>query len=95
MRTSSFRRTTLVLLLAAFLTTPWASAAGLRTDGGQPAVSEAASWDLFDRVWGFLESIWSKTGCHLDPNGVCEADPAQSPQAKEGCHIDPFGGCKP
>jgi hypothetical protein len=36
----------------------------------------------------FLSSLWSESGCHIDPNGRCIA-----PQTDEGCRIDPNGGC--
>ena len=35
----------------------------------------------------FLSSLWSETGCMIDPDG-CAA-----PRADEGCRIDPSGGC--
>jgi hypothetical protein len=51
----------------------------------------------------FLSSLWSETGCRLDPNGCpaprtdegCRIDPdgCPAPGADEGCHIDPNGGC--
>ena len=36
----------------------------------------------------FLSSLWSETGCRLDPNGGCF-----TPQAETGCHLDPDGRC--
>jgi hypothetical protein len=50
----------------------------------------------------FLSSLWSESGCRLDPNGGCltpqgdegpELDPngAPAPQMDEGCHLDPNG----
>lgn len=33
-----------------------------------------------------LSSLWSESGCMIDPNG-CAA-----PRTDEGCHIDPSGG---
>jgi hypothetical protein len=35
----------------------------------------------------FLSSLWSESGCHIDPDG-CPA-----PRTVEGCHLDPNGGC--
>ena len=35
----------------------------------------------------FLSSLWSMTGCMIDPSG-CPA-----PRSDEGCRIDPNGGC--
>jgi hypothetical protein len=37
----------------------------------------------------FLSSLWSESGCRLDPDG-CPA-----PRADEGCRLDPNGGCLP
>lgn len=96
MPTASFRRTTLLLLLVAVLASPWPSAAGPRAEEPRPArAAEPAAMDFFDRVWSFLESMWSKSGCDVNPNSVCDTDTAQPPQAKEGCHINPNGGCTP
>ena len=95
MLTASFR-CTIRLLLVAVLAFPWPSAAGPRTEEPRPArVAEPAVMDVFDSVWSFLQSIWSKSDCYIDPNGVCDTDTAQLPQAKTGCYIDPFGQCRP
>lgn len=47
----------------------------------------AAQPALLDQARSFLFSVWSETGCHIDPSGKC------APSTDEGCHIDPSGGC--
>lgn len=95
MRTASFRRKTVVLLLIAVLAVPLASAAGPRPESSGPASAVALSpLELLDHLWSFLRSAWSKTGCHIDPSGQCTTDTSQPPvQTKEGCEIDPSGRC--
>ena len=97
MLTPSFRRTILLLLLAAVLATPWASAAGPRAAESPSAQAvESAPLDLLGRVWSFLRNAWSKEGCHIDPSGLCSTGTSQPPpQTKEGCNIDPSGQCRP
>lgn len=90
MQSAMFRRTVFLLLLLTVLTAPWASAAvGQVAD--RPAESEASPLELLGRVWDFLKSAWSESGCRLDPNGRCA--PAPQPQTDEGCRLDPNGGC--
>jgi hypothetical protein len=48
------------------------------------AASLAAAPPAF---FDFLSTLWSETGCMIDPSG-CPA-----PQTDEGCHIDPSGSC--
>jgi len=92
MLTASLRRKTLLLLLAAVLAAPWASAAGPRTETAQPAqAAESAPLDALERLWGLLRNAWIKDGCHLDPFGRCTAQPPV--QTKEGCRLDPDGRC--
>jgi hypothetical protein len=96
MLTATFRRTLVLLLLAAVLAAPWASAAGLRSESSRPAKAvESISWDLLDGVWSFLRSVWETEGCHIDPSGTCDSGTPTPPQTKGGCHIDPDGVCRP
>jgi hypothetical protein len=97
MLTATLRRTTILLLLMAFLAAPWASAAGIRSESPNPErVVELTSWDFLDGVWSFLQSVLSKSGCSANPDGLCTSDTTQPPpQAKTGCHIDPTGQCVP
>jgi hypothetical protein len=88
MQNASCRRTVFLVLLLTVLAVPWASAAP-RLDADRPAAASALG--LLDRVWAFLKSAWSETGCHLDPDGRCA--PAPQPQTDEGCRLDPNGGC--
>ncbi len=82
MPNASLRRKILVcLLLITVLAVPWAAAA----DRAAPAP------DLFHRVWSFFTSLWSKTGCHIDPDGHCGI-PQILPD--EGCNVDPLGRCR-
>jgi hypothetical protein len=95
MLTATFRRTLVLLLLAAILATPWALAAGPRNEH-RPRAAESISWDLLDGVWGFLQNVWSKTGCSVNPDGLCgSGTPTPPVQIKSSCHIDPFGQCVP
>jgi hypothetical protein len=92
MSRSSFRRTTLVLLLLTLLTTPLASAAVRQA---QPRAATPAPVELLSRAWSLLASLWGEEGCHIDPDGRCVTNPVQvaPPQVHEGCHIDPNGRC--
>jgi hypothetical protein len=95
--TSLRRKVVVLLLLTAVLTAPGAFA-GHRLDKPRPAHSaELAPLALVSRAWSFLTSLWSKTGCHIDPNGACVNSPAPLPpptdQSDIGCNIDPFGRC--
>jgi hypothetical protein len=96
MMTRSFRRTTILLLLIAVLATPCVWAAGPRAaESARPAQALApARVDLFNQLWSTLRSLWSKTGCHIDPSGLCPVPPPPPTiQTDEGCHIDPNGRC--
>ena len=88
---SPFSRKAAVLLLLAVLAVPWASAASPRQADARPAKAAAESHDLVSRFWSFLTSIWSESGCRIDPDGRCVPNP--QPQTDEGCMIDPNGRC--
>lgn len=45
----------------------------------------AAPAPLLDPFWSFLSSVWSESGCRIDPSGGC------APTTDEGHHIDPDG----
>jgi hypothetical protein len=96
MFTTSLRRKVVVfLLLISVLTAPGAFA-GHRLEKPRPAHNaEPAHLALVSRAWSFLTSLWSKTGCHIDPNGACVNSPAPLPpptgQSDIGCNIDPNG----
>jgi|SRR5215203_2090458 len=98
MFTTSLRRKVVVfLLLAAVLTAPGAFA-GHRLEKPRPAHNaEPAPLALVSHAWSFLTSLWSKSGCQIDPNGRCLTGPAPLPlptnQSDAGCNIDPNGGC--
>jgi len=96
MSSSTFRRTTLVLLFFALLTASWASAAGLKAQAKSAA---PAPGDLLSRAWSLLVSLWGEEGCHLDPSGRCVTSPVQVAPPKvdtdTGCNIDPSGRCTP
>jgi len=78
---STLRKVAVLLLLAAFLAAPWASA-GPRTERSRPARTETA---LLSHAWTFLESLWNKTGCHIDPSGGCVPAPPAAPAGYTGC----------
>jgi hypothetical protein len=92
------RRKTVLFLLAALLTAPWASAAP-RHGGGRPArASEVVGIPgVLSQAWKFLMEVWTKTGCNIDPDGRCitaSAPVSNSPgPGYTGCHIDPDGRC--
>lgn len=75
MSSSSLRCKVIVLLLCALLTASGAFAAPVPLE-------------ILNRAWGLFTSLWSKTGCSIDPNGHYAPEPQ-----KTGCHIDPNGGC--
>lgn len=88
MHNASFRRTVFLLLLLTVLAVPWASAAGGPV-ADRPAEAAASPLELLGRLWDFLRSAWSDSGCHLDPDGRC----APQPQTDSGCRLDPDGRC--
>lgn len=95
MLTVSFRRKTLLLLLAAVLAVPSASAAAPRIEVPTPDRSiHSAPLELLGRALSFLRSAWSKTGCDINPLGFCTKG-TPPPQTKAGCDINPFGQCHP
>jgi len=94
---SLHRKVVVFLLLAAVLTAPGAFA-GHRLEKPRPAHStELAPLALVSRAWSFLTSLWSKTGCQIDPNGRCltglVTEPLPTDHADTGCQIDSFGRC--
>jgi hypothetical protein len=91
MPNASFRCKVFLVLLLTVLAVPWVSAAG-GPAADRPVDTAASRLDLFDRLWTFLESAWSETGCMIDPDGRCA--PAPQPQTDEGCMIDPNGRCR-
>jgi hypothetical protein len=96
MRNTSPRRKIVLLLLAALLIAPWASAAP-RHGSTHPASFSAEFMipDFLSRAWNLLAGVWTKVGCNIDPDGRCGPVPAAPVQlpTKEGCQIDPFGRC--
>jgi len=86
------RKTVLVVLVALLLTTPWASAAPRQGRGGPVTAFGILVPDVLSQAWSFLTGLWSKEGCHIDPDGQYVPAPAPLP-TKEGCHIDPNGRC--
>jgi hypothetical protein len=99
MLTRSFRRTTILLFLVAAFATPWVCAAGPRAaESARPAQAlEPAHFDLFNQLWNTLWSLWSETGCGIDPRGRCQPGSVPKPpaatQSDTGCGIDPDGRC--
>jgi hypothetical protein len=96
MRHASPRRKIVLLLLAALLIAPWASAAPRHGSAHPVSLSkEIGAPDFLSRAWNLLAGAWTKTGCHIDPDGQCgSASVAPNPlPTKEGCQIDPSGRC--
>jgi hypothetical protein len=95
-----FRRTTILLLLIALFATPLVSAAGPRAaESARPVQAlEPGQIDLLNRLWNTLRGLWSKEGCHIDPDGRCLTSPSPQPPptftTDTGCHIDPDGRCR-
>ncbi|HWM90549.1 MAG TPA: hypothetical protein VN493_07255 [Thermoanaerobaculia bacterium] len=87
MSSSSLRRRISVLLLALVLAAPWSLAAEPRFE------QRGAAWNLFDRLWGALTSLWSEAGCTLDPSGKCLGGNV-APMGDNGCTLDPDGRCR-
>jgi hypothetical protein len=84
------RKTILLLVLVALVTTPWASAASPKP--ASPRWMQAVEdVPLLGNFWSFLRSAWDKEGCNIDPNGRCIKETTQDP--KIGCNIDPNGHC--
>lgn len=50
--------------------------------------------DFFERLWSFLASPWSESGCRIDPDGDCPPEPLPTDDTDSGCRIDPNGGCR-
>jgi hypothetical protein len=98
MFTTSLRRKVVVfLLLISVLTAPGAFA-GHRLEKPRPAHNaELAPLALVSRAWSFITSLWSKSGCQIDPDGRCANGPAPLPPPTDhsdiGCNIDPNGRC--
>lgn len=85
-QSAAVRKILLVLVLS-ILIVPWASAAG--TVSGNPESSKGSLSGLLVEAWSFVLTLWSDTGCHIDPDGRCVRIEVDS-----GCHIDPSGaGC--
>lgn len=84
---STFRSRASVLPLAAALIALLSAAA--------PAAAVPLRWDFGGWLRGVLSSLWSESGCNLDPSGRCGDAPA-SPRvlsAPSGCEFDPNGRC--
>ena len=96
MTSTGLRRKALLLLLASVLAFPWAASAGSRPGSARTVTpSTSAFLDLLGRAWTFLTSDRNKTGCHLDPDGLCApGTPPPTIQTDTGCHLDPSGGCR-
>jgi hypothetical protein len=85
---SRFRRLAVLCLALSLFATPgtWAARPAARTP--EPA-------KLLGQAWSLLTVLWTKEGCHIDPNGRCvTSPPAVTPLAADtGCNIDPNGRC--
>lgn len=87
------RKTVLIVLAALLLTAPWASAAPRHGTAGPVTAFGIGIPDVLDQAWSFLKGLWSKEGCHIDPNGRCITSSTPASSADSGCHIDPNGQC--
>jgi hypothetical protein len=90
MSRSSFRRTTLVLLLFTLLLT--ASFASAAERQAPPKVAGPAAIEMLSRAWSLLVRLWGEEGCHVDPDGRCATSPVQV-HTDTGCNVDPDGRC--
>ena len=95
-----FRRKTVVLLLAAVLLFPWTASASPRPGSFRATeISASSLLDLLGRALGFLVGEGSKTGCNIDPSGLCAPGapipPEPTIRTDTGCNIDPDGRCRP
>jgi hypothetical protein len=87
----SIRRKILFLLIA-LVTTPWAAAGGSQPESPR-AARAVEDVPVFGNFWKFLQSVWEKEGCNIDPDGRCVKELTQT--SKIGCNIDPNGRCIP
>lgn len=96
------RRTLKVLVLAVGIATlvPWGSLSALPIEAAAPGHAQG----FFASLWGSLTSLWSPSGCELDPNGRCIASRGTAPghagrgtgrlvnsRGAAGCELDPDG----
>jgi len=88
MSRSLFSRTLLAFALAAALLVSGASAARHRT----ARIALRAPQDVLAPLWSFLDRLWAKEGCGLDPHGACATSPVTT---DVGCGLDPSGACAP
>ena len=100
MLTLSLRRKSLFLLFVLILSMPWAVSSSPIRQAERPqaaGAAEPAALDLLSRIWGRFQSLGSKIGCNVDPDGRCAPASTQNPsrQPKIGCNVDPNGRCLP
>jgi hypothetical protein len=94
MHHASPRRKIVLLLLAALLIAPWASAAPRHGSVHSASLSaELGIPEFLSRAWKLLAGAWTKEGCNIDPDGRCRSVPAPVNSLDTGCHIDPNGQC--
>ncbi|HBL29251.1 MAG TPA: hypothetical protein DD490_20665 [Acidobacteria bacterium] len=94
MTSTSFRRTVVLLVLAAFLAAPWLAAAEPAARAAQRNLG--SPWDVITQLWSTLTATWDEAGCWADPYGGCAAtkpEPEPALILDEGCRADPYGGC--
>ena len=93
----TLRKAVILLVLSVFLAAPGSSAAGRQPANPKPATESLAVQALLGRGWAFFTSLWTKTGCSIDPDGRGTNAPIPAPipedQADTGCGIDPNGRC--
>lgn len=85
-------RMVLTFLLATLLVGT-AAIAQPRTGSRSFRLVEAASPDLFVRLWSLLAQ-WSKNGCQVDPDGRCLPKVSSLGAGDNGCELDPSGRCR-
>jgi hypothetical protein len=93
----SLRRKVVTFLFVLAFTASGASATGPRALQDRPtSVAVPTLVELAGRFLGFLTNVWVRTGCNIDPSGLCANStelPPPADGADEGCHIDPDGRC--
>lgn len=89
------RKIVFLLLIAALLIAPWASATPRHGDAHPASFSgEIGIPDFLSRAWSLLAGAWTKEGCQIDPSGRCGLAPLPVNKVDTGCHIDPDGRCR-
>ncbi len=93
------RRLIFALAVGAVLVSPGPAAAGPRAGIEHRQLPHILSlpMDVMTSLWNLFDRVLTKTGCSIDPHGVCttgQGSTSEPPaQVDTGCGIDPHGVC--